>query len=136
MNIQHSTLLKVILGIAGILVLLPGVFAFFNPIGFTARNGADISGLMSVLNDYRAAGGMMLGSGIVILLGVIHSRMAFTSTVVAIMAHMTLAFGRLLSLFSDGTPAKGLVAAMVVEAVVGVLAVFALVKYRQKPENA
>lgn len=132
MSMQQSILLKVILGLAGLLILIPGAMALFNPVGFTARNGVDIAGNISLLNDYRATGGIFLGSGIVILLGIIHSRMTFTSTVVAIMAHLTIAFGRLLSLGADGSPAKGLIAAMIVEFVLGLAAIFAMVKYRDK----
>lgn len=132
MSMQQSSILKAILGLAALLLLIAGAFSLFNPIGFTARNGVDIAGEISALNDYRAAGGVMLGSAIVILLGIIHSRMTFTSTVVAIMAHLAIAAGRLLSFIADGTPAKGLVAAMIVEFVVAGLAIFALVKFREK----
>ena len=70
MTMQNSKVLKVILFICGALILLPGLIALFNPVGFTARNGVDIIGNISMLNDYRGMGGMLLGSGIIILLGV------------------------------------------------------------------
>ena len=71
---------------------------------------------------------MMLAAGIVMLLGIIHSRMTFTSTVMAIAIHLSLSLGRIVSLALDGMPAKGLVAATIVEFVLGLLAVFAMVK--------
>ncbi|MEL6676275.1 MAG: DUF4345 domain-containing protein [Bacteroidota bacterium] len=134
MNMQHTTALKIVLGLAGLLVIIPGVMALFNPTGFTARNGAEIGEMVSVLNDYRGLGAWMLGSGVVMLLGILHRRMAFTSTVVAILTHLGLSLGRLISLAADGMPAKGLIAATVVEGVVGLLAVFALMRFREKDE--
>ena len=129
---QNSKVLKVILFICGALILIPGLIALFNPVGFTARNGVDIMGNISMLNDYRGMGGMLLGSGIIILLGVLHHRMAFTSTVVAIVMFLTLALGRFVSIILDGMPADGLFKATVVEAILGFVAIFAMIKFREK----
>lgn len=129
---QHSKVLKGILLISGLLISIPGAFALFSPEGFTARNGVDISGDFSLLNDYRGTGGLMLGCGITILLGVLHTRMAFTSTVVAILGFLGIGIGRILSIGLDGMPADGLVKATVVEVVIGLVAIFALVRYREK----
>ena len=129
---QNSKVLKVILFICGALILIPGLIALFNPVGFTARNGVDIIGNISMLNDYRGMGGMLLGSGIIILLGVLHHRMAFTSTVVAIVMFLTLALGRFVSIILDGMPADGLFKATVVEAILGFVAIFAMIKFREK----
>lgn len=132
MKMQNSKVLKVILFICGALILLPGLIALFNPVGFTARNGVDIVGNISMLNDYRGMGGMLLGSGIIILLGILHHRMAFTSTVVAIVMFLSLALGRFVSIVMDGMPADGLFKATVVEAILGFVAIFALVKFKEK----
>ena len=90
---KNSVALKVILGLCGTLILIPGLMALFSPTGFTARNGEDIAGHISLLNDYRGLGGMMLASGAIMILGIIHSRIAFTSTVVAIGMHLSLSLG-------------------------------------------
>ena len=129
---QNSKVLKVILFLCGILILIAGAMALFSPTGFTARNGEDITGHISLLNDYRGLGGMIVASGIIMLLGIIYSRMAFTSTVVAIAMHLSLSLGRVVSIFLDGMPADGLVKATVVETILGLLAIYALVKYREK----
>lgn len=129
---QNSKVLKIILGLCGLLMLVPGIMALVNPTGFVARNGADIVGDLVLLNDYRGTGGIMMASAIVMFLGIIHARMAFTSTVVAIAAHFSIALGRLISLGMDGVPVKGQIAAMVVEFVLAGLAIFALMKYKEK----
>lgn len=130
MKMQNSKVLKAILIICGVIFILAGSVALFSPVGFTERNGIDIAGNLSLFSDYRAMGGLILGPGIIILLGAIHHRMAFTSTVVAAVVYMTFSLGRILSILLDGLPAEGLIRATVLETVLGLLAVFALVKYR------
>ena len=128
---KNSKVLKVILFLCGLAFIIAGCVALFNPVGFTARNGIDIVDNFSLLNDYRSMGGLLLGSGIIIMLGVIHARMTFTSTVVAAVVYTVFALGRVVSIVLDGIPAEGLVKATVVESILGLLAIFALVKFRE-----
>ena len=75
----------------------------------------------------------MLGTALIIILGIIHKRMAFTSTVVAAVMYSLLTLGRILSIVLDGMPADGLVKATVAEGVIAALAIFAA---RQGDDNA
>lgn len=127
---QNSKILKGILFICGLIFIIAGSVALFAPVGFTARNGINITGNLSLFNDYRGMGGLLFGAGIIIMLGVIHARMAFTSTVVAAVVYMTFSLSRILSVLLDGVPADGLVKATVAETILGLLGVFALVRYR------
>lgn len=132
MSMQDSKVLKGILFVCGLIVSIAGSFALLGPEGFTARNGIDISRQISLLNDYRAFGSLMLGSGLIILLGVIHSRMAFTSTVVAVVMYGIMTIGRVLSIVIDGLPAESLIKATVLEGILAAVAIFALIKYRKE----
>ena len=129
---KNTITVKIILGLCGLLILIPGVLALFSPEYFTERNGENISGRLSLLNDYRATGMFMFSSGIIMLLGIIRSKLTFTSVIVAIMAHLGLAIGRWVSLGLDGLPSETLIKASVAETVLGLLALFALIKYRNK----
>lgn len=131
MLMQNSKVLKAILAIAGLMFVAVGIFSMFSPESFVARNGASLGNNLSLLNDYRGSGGLIFGAGLIILLGVIHSRMAFTSTVVATVLFLTFGIGRAISVFTDGMPAEGLMKAMVVEIIVGLLGAFALIKFRK-----
>ena len=128
---KKSIVVKIILGLCGLLIIIPGVIALLSPENFTGRNGEDISGKISVLNDYRATGMFMIGAGIVMLLGLLHSRLTFTSVIVAIFAHLGLALGRWLSIALDGMPADNLFKATIVETILGALAIFVLIKYQE-----
>ena len=102
------------------------------PIAFSARNGIELGSNISLLNDVRASGGLMLAGGLLILSGAFISRLRFTSTVVSILMFLSLGIGRIVSIAMDGMPAEGLVKATVVEMVIGFIGVFALLKYREK----
>ena len=128
---KNSKALKGILFLCAFILILPGAIALFSPEKFTARNGIDITGNLSLFNDYRGLGGILLGNGIIILLGVMYHRMAFTSNVVAVVIYLSFGLGRIFSIGMDGMPAKGLMVASIVEIALGLLAVFALIKFRE-----
>ncbi len=128
---KNSIVLKIILGIGSAMFLLAGSFATFNPIGYVARNGADIGGELTLINDYRGSGAILIGAAIIMLLGIIHERMRFTSSVVMSVLFTTFALGRIISIVIDGLPTENLIKATVVESVVGLIAIFALIKFRE-----
>jgi hypothetical protein len=133
MKMKNSVVVKLILFLCGAAFLAAGGFSTFSPDGFTLRNGIDISNNLGLYNDYRGFGGLMFGMGLVIMLGIIHARIAFTSTVVAAVGYATLTLGRVLSIGIDGMPVEGLLKATIVEGVLALLAIFILVRFKEKP---
>ncbi len=128
---KNSIVLKIILGIGSATFLLAGSFAAFNPLQYVARNGIDIAGQLTLLNDYRGSGAVLIGAGIIMFLGIIHERMRFTSIVVMSVLYTTFALGRIISIIADGLPVEGLVKATVVELIIGLVAIFALIKFKE-----
>ena len=128
---KNSVVLKIILGIAGIMFTGVGIFSTFNPIAFVARNRVDISTQITLLNDYRGTGGVLLGAWIIILLGVFLEKVRFTSTLLVAVLYTTFALGRFVSVIADGMPTETLMKATVVELVVGLAGIFALIKFRE-----
>lgn len=132
---KNSKILKTILFVAGAVFMAAGIGTLFFPIEFSAKHGVDLIQNTPTLNDIRGAGGLMLASGIIILLGVIHHRMAFTSTVVTAVMYSVFALSRMLSFQLDGSFTEGLLKATIVEVILGALGIFALIKYRNPTEN-
>lgn len=133
MQMQNSKVLKVILAIGGLAYLIPGLLAFFSPVTFTEGNDIDLGSNASLFNDYRSLGGILIGTGVLMLVGIIHARMTFTAIVVEAVAYTTFTLGRVYSIIVDGTPASGLVSATIIEAIIAALAIYALVTYTEKP---
>jgi len=128
---KNSKVLKAILFVSGLLLLAIGMATLLTPVEFSARNGIDLHGDISLLNDVRSAGAFLAGSGFVILLGAFIDKLAYTSTIVSIVAYLSYASGRIMSLVIDGMPAEGLVKATVVEIVIGLVGIFAFIKYQE-----
>lgn len=129
---KRTRILKIVLGICTLPVILAGLFALLSPIDFAAKNGIDINENISLLNDYRSFGGLLLGSGLLISSGVFKSNMIFYSLVSATIIYFCFSSGRILSIFMDGYPAEGLVRATIVEFILGLLAFLTLLKYRKQ----
>lgn len=129
---KNSIALKVILLISGLLLIVAGTGTLFFPVQFTGRNGIDLAGQVSLFNDIRGMGGMMLGSGIAIALGAFVRKLAFTSIVISIVIFLSFGLARTISILLDGMPTDTLVKATVLESIIGLVGVFALVKFREQ----
>lgn len=127
---KNSKVLKGYLVLFGLMLTAIGGMVLFNPIDFKLSGGIDIGTDVNMLNDVRAGGALLMGSGITVLLGVFIAAMRFTSAFVAIMAFLTVGIGRAISIVADGMPADSLVKATVVEFVVAAIGVFLLRKYK------
>jgi len=128
---KKSGVLNAILIVSGILLVGIGFATTFMPVEFSARNDIDLGGNIGLLNDTRAAGAGLLGAGLIILLGAFVRKLAFTSLVVSILIYLSYAFGRIVGIIADGVPVEGLVKATIVEVALGLVGVFALIKFKE-----
>ncbi len=129
---KKSKVLSVILFLAGLLIMVVGGATLFIPEVFSAKHGVILGSDINLLNDIRGAGGLMLGTGVLIMLGAFVEKMAFTSAVVGSVMYLFFAGSRMIAILLDGVPAEGLIKATVVETVVGLVVLMAFLKYRQQ----
>ncbi|MFT5844438.1 MAG: hypothetical protein ACI8QW_000298 [Saprospiraceae bacterium] len=108
---KNSKVLKGFLIISGLLLIFVGGSILFNPVGFTAKNGIDLGGNISLLNDVRSSGSLFLLIGVFILLGSFIQKLIYTSSFLVIIGYLGVGFGRVVSILSDGMPADGLIKA-------------------------
>ena len=129
---ENSKVLKFILFLSGLLLIIIGGAFLFIPVEFSAKDGIELGNNISLLSNVRSASGVVMGSGILIMLGAFFPKLSFTSTVVSIVVFLSYGLSRILAIVMDGMPAEGLVKATVVEMILGLVSVFALLKYRKK----
>lgn len=127
---KNSKVVKTILFISGLILLGIGSATLFAPVTFLGSSGIDLGGQVNLLSEVRAAGGALLASGLLIMLGVFVPNLTFTSTVIATLVFLSYGIARILSIATDGLPAQEIVAATVVEMIIGAAGVYALLKYR------
>ena len=127
---SDSKVLKSILLISALIAAGVGGAILFYPVAFFATNGIDIGGDISLLSETRAPGGALLAVGIVIALGAFVPSLTFFSIAISSLIYLAYGTSRILSMAIDGMPAEGIVMATALELAIGLVCVFALLKYR------
>jgi hypothetical protein len=134
MRMRESKILKAILLLLGTLLIVLGMWRVLDPVGFYANSGIILSSEVSMLNEARAAGGVVVGFALLIVSGVFFDALAFTSTVVSAVLFLSYAGGRLFGIAMDGNPGAPLVQGLAFELVFGAVAVAAFLRYRVRSE--
>jgi len=131
-NMENSKVLKIILFLLGLPLIVFGTWRLTMPVAFYDFSGLILGSDVGVLSEARGAGGMILVSGILILLGAFSAKLRFTSTVLSILVFLSFGFARLLGIAIDGMPGEMLIQGIIGEFVMGSIGVFAFLKYRKK----
>jgi hypothetical protein len=129
---KNSIVLKTILFLLGLFLIVIGAGRLVMPVEFYSFVGVALGSDITLLSEARGVGGMMLGSGILIFLGVFLAQLRFTSTILASLVFLSFGFARLLGIGLDGMPAEEMVQGIFFEFAFGVIALIAFLKYRKK----
>ncbi len=129
---RTSKVLKAILIVLGLLLIAIGLWRLFDPIGFFQNSGITLDNQAGLLSEARATGGAVVGFGLLILLGAFIQKLSYTSTIAAIVLFLGFGIARLIGFAMDGNPGDGVIQGIIIEFVLGLIAVFALFKYREK----
>jgi hypothetical protein len=74
----------------------------------------------------------VVGFGLIVLLGAFIQRLSYTSIIAAIVLFLSFGIARLIGFGLDGNPGEGVIQGMIIEFVLGFIAIFAFFKYREK----
>jgi hypothetical protein len=121
---------KLTLGAAGLIALCIGIAITAMPHAFYAMSGISLGTNVSLINELRASGAMLVALGTIIFAGSIRPQMARLSAFLGATVFLAYAFGRLVSLALDGIPANSLLAVNAIEIVIGGLCLFAFWRQR------
>lgn len=130
---KQSRTVKSVLFVSGLIASVIGGAILTIPTSFYATYGIDLGSNVNLLNEIRASGGGLLATGILILSGVFIARLTFTSLVVSTLLYLSYGVSRIQSTLIDGVPNEGLVQSAILEIVIGLVCLFVLVKYQDKP---
>lgn len=121
---------------AGGLLILIGAFVTLSPVEFYASNGIEVGANLNLLNELKAPAGFLLIAGLFIVGAIYYSHLANPALWLATLIYLSYAVARLLSAVVDGIPAGGLVAAGVLEAIIGLLCLSILIVRYRSPARA
>ena len=110
---------RALLGVSGLMLLAIGLSVLFNPVTFAATNGFELPAAPSALSEFRAPGGVLVVSAIVILLSLVHRHRLQLGLMLAALIYGSYGVARLVSIWLDGLPSKALTQATFVELLVG-----------------
>ena len=130
---MKSRLIFVFLFIAGLLLLAIGGTILLAPHTFHAGNGIVLGHDPNLLSEIRAPGGLLVGSAVLILLGVFRPGLRSLAVMLTVLVYGSFGLARLVGLALDGLPATGIVAATVIELIV---AAIGLLMLRRRPDAA
>ena len=120
---------NVLLFIAGVIAISIGGGLTFFPVEFQASAKILLDrDNFNLLSEIRSPGGVLLLSGLTMIVGAFRKKMQHLSLTVVMLIYLGYGFGRLVGLVIDGIPHQSLLIALVVEMIIGVLAGVALLK--------
>ena len=128
---KNSKVLKVILFISGLIAAAIGAAILFTPVAFYTGSGIALGEDISLLSDIRAAGGALLAIGALIMAGAFVAKLTFTAAVISTLVYLAYGLSRIMSIAIDGLPVDALVQAMALEIIIGLVGVYALLKYKE-----
>ena len=123
---------RLLLLVAGVLLILVAALIIASPVDFYASNSIELGANVSLLNELKAPAGFLLAAGVFILSAIFVRRMADTATLLATLIYLSYAASRFASMVFDGIPSAGLIQAAALETVVG-LACLAVLLIRRVP---
>jgi len=129
---KDSKVLKGILILLGVFLTIMGFWRLIDPIAFFEYSGLILTNNAGLLNEARGTGGAIIGFGLIILLGAFKKKLTYTSTIVAMVLFFGFGIARVIGFALDGNPGDALLKGIIFEFVFGLLALFALIKYRDK----
>ena len=123
----------VVLTLSGLLLTYAGLNRMVKPLSslcltqYAKNSDVEIKYKSDIFNEMRSAGAQLFFIGIIILLGIFLPQLNFTAFVFATVTFLGYAFGRIVSLRSDGPVCKELMSGLYSEIVLGILNAICLI---------
>ena len=120
-KMKNSILTRITLTLSGLIATGVGVGVLFMPHAFHASAGIVLGDDVNLLNEMRSSGGMVLASGLFILLGALRAKMAFMALAVSTTLYLSYGMSRVVSVIADGTPGGSMLQILALELFIGAL---------------
>lgn len=129
---EKNIFIKVLLIISGSIGIWIGYSLLFSPVTFEASAGINLGKDINLLSEIRAPNGLLLVSGIIIILGAFFSKLTIYSIQLSCLIYLSYGLSRIISIIFDGFPSEPLQIALFVELLVGLICLFVLLRFYKK----
>ena len=130
-----SLIARVVLGLAGALLLFIGCSVVLTPGSFAAANGIALPDNPSLLSEVRAPGGLLLASAVFILTSALRGSFVAQAWGLSALVYGSYGLARAVSIALDGLPSASLTQAMVIELVIATVSLGVLLKLASPASN-
>ena len=127
---KNSITQKIILFISGFIAIGIGAAILFFPMDFYAAYNMDLGQDVSLLNEMKASGGVVLALGLLIVAGGFIAKLTYISLLISTIVYLSYGVSRIISMMVDGMPAEGLQQAAALEVIIGLVSLIILATYR------
>jgi hypothetical protein len=117
-----------LLAASGAIAAAIGAAILIAPAGFLAGYNIRLTPDASLFSELRAAGGVVLGMGALMIVGVFVAGFARTGLTIATALYLSYGLSRVLGVATDGWPDQGLVVAGALELSIGAACLIALIR--------
>ncbi|MGH1364186.1 MAG: DUF4345 domain-containing protein [Calditrichia bacterium] len=128
---MKNSIVRSLLAVSGLIALGIGFTILFQPHALFASNGIALGDDPNLLSEVRAPGGLLIGCGIAILLSTFRYRNLHFALMLSATAYGLFGMSRLISMLLDGVPSSPLIAATVVELLIGGVCLLAIHYFNQ-----
>ena len=118
---MKNTITVIYLVIAGLVLLTIGSAILLAPHAFHGGNGITLGDNPNLLSEIRAPGGLLVSSGIVILIGAFRRQLRSRSVQLTTFVYGSFGVARLVSMALDGIPSSSIVGATLLELIVALV---------------
>ncbi len=132
MNAVKKTASTVTLVICGLILLVIGLSITLSPVTFYASSGITLGNDPSLINELRAPAGMLMVSGVILLLGVIIVSLRSYAWLLSTLVYLPYGFARVIGFTAAGVPNESIVLAAVIEIVLGLVSLAMFLKSKKQ----
>ncbi len=122
--------------LCGTILLAIGLSITLSPTGFYASSSISLGENPSLISELRAPAGMLIAAGLYILASVRVAALRAQAWLISTLIYLPYGAGRLIGFIFDGLPDTSIVAAAVIEIVLGVASLLMLIRFRVNQQPA
>ncbi|MBK04896.1 MAG: hypothetical protein CL920_25030 [Deltaproteobacteria bacterium] len=119
---------KLYLAFSGLIITLVGAFIAFSPVAYLQQFELGHAPQLSFLSEMRGMGGALVGYGLLSLLAVLVQTLQRSALITATLTFSAFSFFRITGILVDGLPGQGILLALTIECIFGLLGLILLAK--------
>lgn len=130
-SINRVSSIQLTLMASGLTAIVIGLMILISPAEFYSGSDIELADNITLVNELKAPAGFLLVSGLIMLAGVLKAQWSVVSLTTATTVYLTYGLSRVTSMVIDGMPSSAMIAAALIEMVIGTICLISLLRIRK-----